>query len=131
MNILVAFLLGSVVGGLVAHIVAKKSKQNHLIREYELQLQTLRKQYEKEIQNVRNQSVNRNRELINGEAEKRPAPPLSENDTFNTSTASKERAYSVEEIRQKHSRAYEAWTDQEEIRGLSNVMKQKVQPSPS
>ena len=65
---------------------------------------------------MRNQSINRNRELINGEAEKRPAPPLSENDTFNTSTASKEKAYSVEEIRQKHSRAYEAWTDQEDNR---------------
>jgi predicted Holliday junction resolvase-like endonuclease len=76
MEIIVALLIGIIIGSAITYYILQKSQQRKIIREYESKIQILKEEYQQSINQVRNRSIDGSRAVIKGKIAEQLAPVL-------------------------------------------------------
>jgi predicted Holliday junction resolvase-like endonuclease len=76
MEIIVALLIGIIIGSAITYYILQKSQQRKIIREYESKIQILKEEYQQSINQARNRSIDGSRAVIKGKIAEQLAPVL-------------------------------------------------------
>lgn len=76
MDVLISFLTGIIIGVISTYYILQGDQQRKIVRDYETQVQALKKRHQQELKDARNRSLDGSRAVIKGKIAEQLAPVL-------------------------------------------------------